>query len=52
MQSRPAFCLGKVLSFRTGIKEEVALLLELAKAANLGMELEAEIGQKAPLLVL
>lgn len=51
MWSRPAFYLVKVLFFRRGSKEEVASLLELAKAADLGIELEAGIGQKAPLLV-
>lgn len=52
MWLRPAFCLGKVLSFTKRSKEEVALLVELAKAAGLGIELGAGIGQKAPLLVL
>lgn len=40
---RPAFCLGKVLSFRVGGKKELALLLDLAKPAELGIGLESSV---------
>lgn len=39
--SRPAFCLGKVFSFKTRGKGELTLLLHLATAAELGVGLEA-----------